>query len=604
MPTYQYNPHQHVKIWLSNKPSLFMNSENQMRLIEMRECNPRDSIHFIYDSSLLNDRAMAQLAQFCKEHTINAVDVRTFEAQLTTDREQHLYAFYQDEIKHLHEGGNLAVASDILRWLSPVYQLGTYTDFDVPVDTSQLPAELTVTAPLLLNIGSLKVSGKEVILSNNDYIAIVDPVAAQDEIAAIQDGFISVLEQYSSDFVSASAKELSDSFLNRFILNFMKNRSESVYIARSNTLNPRSEVPAGSRELRHFIQQTMTDTTKFLNFKRKDDDSDEQVIAHLRQELSKQLGFVKWLFFGSEYKQIKQMLTLPDKQLLETLMKKERSLYLKSIVVCTTGPIAIANFLFKQYICSPEHFSQVIQPYSFNHYALKQAFQSKNSINMHENILGMMNFLGAEDGLLNDSSWLEEGVSLQKNRDLLLCERQQEFKASMAPQLINYRTELLKHLLKLQAQHEGFWGFLFAGRRIAKINALTAAFNCFSVDDENQLNMFHITRFKEVLADIKNDNYRAYGGLFSSRTQQLITDLQKLTHQAIIFGFSSNKQISLNNAEDKVAAEAEHPASLTANAPYQAAGISFFNSAETDKQGIQEQPVQDHYTGQTMMNPS
>ncbi len=39
---YKYNPHAHVKIWLSKTPSVFMNIENQTRLIEMREKNPND----------------------------------------------------------------------------------------------------------------------------------------------------------------------------------------------------------------------------------------------------------------------------------------------------------------------------------------------------------------------------------------------------------------------------------------------------------------------------------------------------------------------------------------------------------------------------------
>ena len=37
MPTYQFNPHRHVKIWFSGKPHLFMNYLNKQRLTEMRD---------------------------------------------------------------------------------------------------------------------------------------------------------------------------------------------------------------------------------------------------------------------------------------------------------------------------------------------------------------------------------------------------------------------------------------------------------------------------------------------------------------------------------------------------------------------------------------
>ena len=193
--SYRYNPHQHVKIWLSNNPECFLNIENQVRLIAMREINPKDEISLIFDGSLLNKQAKENLAFFCKEHTITSVDASAecFKNALQTKQEKDLYTFYQDEITNLKHGGNLAVASDIIRWLPPVYEKGTYTDFDVPVDTKGIAETISVEAPLLLNIGSLQTRGKEIVLSNNDYIAIVDPKAAKSDIEKIQKGFLKVL---------------------------------------------------------------------------------------------------------------------------------------------------------------------------------------------------------------------------------------------------------------------------------------------------------------------------------------------------------------------------------------------------------------------------
>ena len=101
---YLYNPHNHVKIWLSNRRGLFMHDENQMRLIEMRYKNPNDRIHLVYDSSLLDVQATVNLHQFCSEHSIIPVDANEFGKLLKASGEKKLYEFYKDEINHLKDG--------------------------------------------------------------------------------------------------------------------------------------------------------------------------------------------------------------------------------------------------------------------------------------------------------------------------------------------------------------------------------------------------------------------------------------------------------------------------------------------------------------------
>jgi glucosyltransferase Lgt1/2/3 len=49
---YSFAPHRHVKIWLSKDSDIFLNLENQIRLVKMRDINPKDTINFIYDSRL------------------------------------------------------------------------------------------------------------------------------------------------------------------------------------------------------------------------------------------------------------------------------------------------------------------------------------------------------------------------------------------------------------------------------------------------------------------------------------------------------------------------------------------------------------------------
>ncbi|MBA2650524.1 MAG: hypothetical protein H0U75_13210 [Legionella sp.] len=158
--TYYFNPHHHVKIWLSKDKDIFLNLENQVRLVKMRDINPEDEIHFIYDGALLSKTALIELQAFCGKYRITPQNVRSLMPHCKTVEEQNLCSLYAQEVSHLNEGGNLGVGSDILRWLSPIYTLGTYTDFDVPVDTSKLPNTITVAKPLLMSLGSVVSMGE------------------------------------------------------------------------------------------------------------------------------------------------------------------------------------------------------------------------------------------------------------------------------------------------------------------------------------------------------------------------------------------------------------------------------------------------------------
>ena len=177
---YEFNPHRHVKIWLSKNPDVFMNELNQLRLIQMRAYCPNDEINLIYDSQLLSETAHRSLQAFCSKEDINIVDVRSIISQCNQPSEQQLIKIYEDEITHLDAGGNLAAASDILRWLEPIYRLGTYSDFDVRIVTKDLPETIPVFSELLLNSGSVVLKDKygsetQNKLASNDIIAVLNP---------------------------------------------------------------------------------------------------------------------------------------------------------------------------------------------------------------------------------------------------------------------------------------------------------------------------------------------------------------------------------------------------------------------------------------------
>lgn len=499
-----------------------MNLENQIRLIKMRETNPHDRIHLIYDASLLTSKSIEELMIFCKEHFILTIDANEFKNQLKSDNERQLFHFYQDEIQHLNEGGNLAVASDILRWLSPVYVLGTYSDFDYPIDTSTLPNQIEVAAPLLLNIGSLKLGKQEFTFVNNDYIAVVNDIAGQEEINRVQQGIIDILTQYHTDFLDQIEQKLKGTFLNRLVLKSMKNRSETFYIMKSREISQ----TLSSRNIRHYIRQIMSDTTAFIDFNRLyGEESREEIIQKLRANLRKQLHPIKYLFFKKEYIESREILKQKDEDFLTSLMKKELNLYLKSIIVCTTGPLKISKAMFNGYLFDVSEFLKRIKPFSFNTYKLQKAFQSQNSIPLHENALGMLLFLGKGEGELNDSSWLDSGRKLQEIRVHALKEKQKEFALVLPSSLLKIKTDIERCITK---------PFHFQGEVLEQV------LKCFRED--NAINEFDTAQFKSLLK-----KYSTKNGFFSkftfSHTRKLIRTLNNLTNNAIIYSLTKDRKI-------------------------------------------------------------
>ncbi len=560
---FEYHPHIHVKIWLSRDPSVFMNLENQIRLIDMRQTNPRDVIHLLYDSSLLQEQACHDLLLFCTEQTILPVDAQHFQTQLQTHEECLLYTFYLDEIHHLDAGGNLGVASDIIRWLSPSYQLGTYTDFDVPVDTTALPESLPVYTPLLLNIGSLQLGKKEFILANNDYVAIVDKTAAYPYILKIQRGLIDKLTHYNTDFMVQIEDALKDSspFIKK-TLSSMKQRSEALYIARSHQVNKTNQL--GSRALRQQLQSIMTDPEQFLAFHEnkysfpstqttsrglsagssdvvRSFKSDPELIAHLRDSLLDQLTFVKRLFFNKDYIKIKKMLDKPDDLLLNAMMQHERSLYLKSIVVCTTGPLEITRCLFNQYVIPTAFFREQVKPFSFRYYALQHSFQSKNTIALHEQIFKMLFFLGAETGALNDSSWLEEGVHLQTARQIELQRKQQQVTHDLPIRLNALRQQIELEMQRLTRDLGRILGPWQHRKKEQTLAAFSQLLPCFHKEPQAY---FDVSEYR---------TWRTYHqpDTLHRRSQQILDTLEHCCRDAARYRIAHNQTISYSLAHTR-----------------------------------------------------
>lgn len=196
---YLFYPHIHTKIWLSKYPQQFMNLENADRLIKMREININDKINFVYDSSLLNEEAHHNLKKFCQLYRLTPIDVPIdILPLLQSDLETELFEFYKNEITNASRNGNLGMASDILRWLILGLNLGlsSYTDFDVTVNSSNLPEQIEADAPLLFNIGSISDghSSYTGIRSNTDVILVSNSDEAKKQIEIFQKILLSSLK--------------------------------------------------------------------------------------------------------------------------------------------------------------------------------------------------------------------------------------------------------------------------------------------------------------------------------------------------------------------------------------------------------------------------
>lgn len=363
---YGFNPHRHVKIWLSKNPQKFMSDENQLRLLAMRSKCPGDEIHLIYDSRLLTNDAKQDLLNFCKNNGIQADDIRDLinNAQLDSEEKQ-LIEIYEDEISHLDAGGNLAAASDVLRWIRPVYQLGTYSDFDVNIKTKDLPDYIPVKSDILLNIGSHQLFAQnELIDVCNDIISITSPDS--EKIKKIQ----------------------------KAIIVNCKPRTIKELLSYSHTLEP---------DVVTYLQQKNPRLITPRQFRANLDNLMNPIIREVKRILECKGHFSE--------------LDSPEKYM--TFFKKiEHRLYIDS-VVGSTGPVAIVTGLDLPNTrrgVSYTFIEQNIKPMSFEfNHIVSQAFASIQKLELHAS-------KDISRGMTQESdlSWTAEGQAAMARRERTL----------------------------------------------------------------------------------------------------------------------------------------------------------------------------------------
>lgn len=422
---YTLNPHRHVKIWLSQDPAIFMNQENQLRLVQMRVKNPDDEIHLVYANTLLAEDARLQLGDFCAKHRIIpvAIEEQVLPRCAHNDEEQRLAEIYQREISALHEGGNVAAASDILRWLSPVYSLGIYSDFDVVIDTSALPPTIDVDAPILLKCGSIKMpiyglpkgNDLESLVVNNDSVAIVGGESAalkrvqQRLIKAYStpEIYMDCMGQLFLDISCYVNQQLHDGVTGVAVAAqlLQENAGDFIYLQElAGGLGLVKPDPIALRKA--ILNKTIDDTIDFTK------------VAQSRAEMQTQL--TSRLLSRPLREKFTKYLAMSDPELIEALENDYAQGLITKSVVHTTGPSAIMLGLFQHSALSAKVIHQDIKPHTFEHYGLTKAFHSNNGLDFHmdQGVAGQK--IAVNVGELCDQSWLKEGASLVVKREAVM----------------------------------------------------------------------------------------------------------------------------------------------------------------------------------------
>ncbi|MBA4695902.1 MAG: hypothetical protein H2069_00765 [Legionella sp.] len=532
---YNFNPHRHVKIWLSKDPHTFLNLENRIRLAKLRELNPSDEINLIYDSRLLSAAAIKALKDFCLRYQIADKDVpEVIIPQCQTALEERLIEIYEDEIFHLEGGGNLGVASDILRWLKPVYELGTYTDFDVKVDTQNFPSIIPVEQPLLMNLGSgIMPDGYEAVCINNDTIAVVDSQAAAPLIEKIQQ----TLKNNCSK-QSAQKNCIADS-----ILSYQQRLFETFPFALATLLV--NEMPDGEtlltlkdlscgKTMREVRKAVLDYTESNLIYSKKElgflgntpdlpgDECIRQKAEEDRAELKKELSWTSWLFLPkNQYKELQSLASIKDNdEFLTQIRKRHRRALCQGSIVNTSGPDALIHALFPALFYKKDIIDQHVATFSFAHYGLNQAFITENGLPLHAEAKLIADLENKKIGEVNDLAWLQEGADAVRLREEKILKAQ----AKMPQDLHDIRTKIEVHIQKIQTDLKGIFGFYRHNDRNAKIKMLQEILGYF------KHSCFDLRGFKTTLANYHSKNVSA--SMRDSKTKQLIDELDRFSQCA------------------------------------------------------------------------
>jgi len=389
--TYDFNPHIHVKIWLSTNPDIFLNQLNQLRLIRMRVINPHDTIHLVYESRLLSAKAVNDLESFCAKHSIIPHDIlKNIIPTCKTDLEKQIISIYEDERMHLHEGGNVASMSDLMRIIEGVYTLGVYSDFDVHVDTRALPDTLKVKEAVLIN------DTKDSYC--NDVLIVTDPVGALSLLQVIKRAAINACLPQSGRTDVLNASEVLD--YHKIIL------GDNEY--HEKLFNTCLNLGFSARQYKYLtatIDQNFLWTYIDYNIRMFFNALNKR--AQLRKEYGSNFDFTR----DPEEINCRDATSIKDLKYFRDMDRSHFNRYyrardikknfLKSAVMCSTGPTLHLRAIMKYMLYNFENCLGATRSIGrMESYGLYKHFQAQTLTNCN-----------------NDCSWLQIGVSLLAEKE-------------------------------------------------------------------------------------------------------------------------------------------------------------------------------------------
>lgn len=171
-----------VKIWFSKDAGSPLGAQiNEERLKKLRQEYEDKPIHLIFSKNTLSEASYRYLKLFCHQYQITLHDIDEDILPKLQGIEKELFTIMKLEIED--ENGCLAAASDIARVLTPVLELGIYSDFDLEIPRDRIPDQLPNLwlNTMLRSMGESE-EAERIIAVTNDLIYAKDP--KQNEILA------------------------------------------------------------------------------------------------------------------------------------------------------------------------------------------------------------------------------------------------------------------------------------------------------------------------------------------------------------------------------------------------------------------------------------
>lgn len=438
--------------------------------------------------------------------------------------------------------------------------MGTYTDFDVAVDTRGIPDTITVERPLLLGLGSTVLKKHiESIYINNDTVAVVDPAAALVDIEKMQRTILANLSPYThafEDFLTAT-KKIFEQVVHPLLVPGMMEQDQTLGVIKgiSAIYNPQKS----TRELRYQVQKMTLDNMSFSRvvipfalLGESDTSIKARAAGLLREQIKSQLGWIPWLLTSKEsYAQTQAIAALTDDEEFLTKLREEfQRSRLQNIVVQTSGPGALLLSLFEKQYATPSEIDTDIAPSSFQHYGLNTVFKSANTIELHTPQAKSMKTMNSGVGEINDLSWLQEGQQAiqvrEKKIEQAATTMQRFFRSNKSRAELNLAQnfnviyhKIHAQVAKIDAHLRGYFWFYKQGQKSKEMEILKTMLSCFADDGKS----FDVDQIKATIDTLRTPDTQ------DTETDALVSELELFCKQAKLFGLTEEGSITLPAAK-------------------------------------------------------